>query len=124
MNDAQVCSHLDTIEVTEVPDNVPGCEECLKTGGRWVHLRMCQSCGHIGCCDQSPGRHATGHFHETRHPIIRSAQPDEDWSWCYVDEVGFVLRGGGGGGSEVPPIDGFIARPDQLHVLLRHESVA
>ncbi len=94
MNDAQVCSHLDTITVAELPADVPGCEECLKTGGRWVHLRMCQSCGHIGCCDQSPGRHATGHFNETGHPIIRSAQPDEDWSWCYVDEVGFVLGPG------------------------------
>lgn len=56
----------------------------------WVHLRMCQSCGHIGCCDQSPGRHATTHFHETGHPVARSAERGEVWSWCYVDET--ILR--------------------------------
>ena len=60
--------------------------------GRWVHLRMCQSCGHIGCCDNSPGRHATAHHAATGHPIIRSAEPGEDWSWCYVDELMFRLR--------------------------------
>jgi hypothetical protein len=60
-------------------------------GGTWVHLRMCQSCGHIGCCDSSPNQHATHHAGETKHPIIRSAEPGEDWSWCYVDEIGFVL---------------------------------
>jgi uncharacterized UBP type Zn finger protein len=58
---------------------------------RWVHLRMCQACGHIGCCDNSEGKHATGHFKETGHPIIRSAEPGEDWSWCYVDEVTFRI---------------------------------
>ena len=88
------CTHIDTIEVTRVPRNVRGCEECLASGGRWVHLRMCQSCGHIGCCDNSPGRHATGHHRATGHPIIRSAEPFEDWSWCYVDEVAFRLREG------------------------------
>src|SRR5436305_1079753 len=67
------------------------CEECLKTGGWWVHLRMCQICGKIGCCDNSPSKHATAHFHETSHPIIRSAEPGEDWSWCYVDEIGLEL---------------------------------
>ena len=86
------CSHLDSVEVTEVPADVPGCEECLATGGRWVHLRMCQSCGHIGCCDNSPGRHATGHFQSTSHPLILSAEPGEDWSWCYVDELMFRVR--------------------------------
>jgi uncharacterized UBP type Zn finger protein len=84
------CSHLGTIEVTEVPEEIQGCVECLATGGTWVHLRMCQSCGHIGCCDSSPNRHATGHAGATEHPIIRSAEPGEDWSWCYVDEVAFV----------------------------------
>jgi uncharacterized UBP type Zn finger protein len=92
MNQDQICSHLDRVEVTELPAEIAGCEECLRTGGSWVHLRMCESCGHIGCCDNSPGKHATAHFHETSHPIIRSAEPGEDWSWCYVDEVSFVLK--------------------------------
>jgi len=85
------CTHLDTIEVIDLPDDVPGCEDCLKIGGRWVHLRMCHQCGHIGCCDDSPNRHATAHFHDTGHPIVRSAQPNENWSWCYVDEEAFVV---------------------------------
>ena len=85
------CAHIDQIEIAETPADVPGCEECLASGGRWVHLRMCQICGHIGCCDNSPGRHATGHYEETGHPIIRSAEPGEDWSWCYVDELMFRL---------------------------------
>jgi uncharacterized UBP type Zn finger protein len=86
------CTHLDQLQITALPDEIPGCEECLKTGSRWVHLRMCETCGKIGCCDNSPNRHATAHFHETAHPIIRSAEPGEDWSWCYVDELAFVLR--------------------------------
>jgi uncharacterized UBP type Zn finger protein len=81
------CTHLDTVEILEGPDEIPGCEDCLKMGGTWVHLRMCQACGHIGCCDNSPHRHATAHHEETEHPIIRSVEPGEDWSWCYVDEV-------------------------------------
>jgi uncharacterized UBP type Zn finger protein len=85
------CSHLETVEFVEPPSEVAGCEECLKTGGRWVHLRMCQSCGRIGCCDNSPGRHATAHFNSSGHPIIRSVEPGEDWSWCYVDELMFRL---------------------------------
>jgi len=85
------CTHLGEIRVTALPADVAGCEECLKTGGRWVHLRMCEICGHIGCCDNSPGKHATAHFHETSHPIIRSAEPGEEWSWCYVDEIAFEL---------------------------------
>ena len=85
------CSHIDSIRLTELPDEVAGCADCLAIGGTWVHLRMCQICGHIGCCDQSPNRHARAHFHETSHPIIRSAEPREDWSWCYVDEIGFEL---------------------------------
>ena len=70
---------------------IAGCEECLKMGGWWVHLRMCQQCGHIGCCDNSPNRHATAHFRATEHPIIRSVEPGEEWSWCYVDELMFRL---------------------------------
>jgi uncharacterized UBP type Zn finger protein len=88
------CTHLDTVEFLEPPADIAGCEECLKTGGRWVHLRMCHSCGHIGCCDNSPGRHATAHYNESGHPLIRSAERGEDWSWCYVDEVAFVLSAG------------------------------
>jgi len=85
------CTHLDQVEVTELPESIPGCEDCLKIGGRWVHLRMCETCGHIACCDSSPNRHATAHFHATTHPIVRSAEPGEDWSWCYVDELMFRL---------------------------------
>ena len=89
---AATCAHLDTIEVIDLPDEIPGCEDCLKIGGRWVHLRMCTHCGHIGCCDNSPNRHATKHYRETGHPIIRSAEPGEMWSWCYEDERMFMLR--------------------------------
>lgn len=81
------CTHLDQIQFEEVPANVEGCEECLASGDRWVHLRMCLICGHIGCCDESKNQHATKHFRATGHPIIQSAEPDEDWRWCYVDEV-------------------------------------
>lgn len=89
------CTHRGSIAVTALPDRIEGCEECLALGMRWVHLRMCQTCGHIGCCDNSPGRHATAHFHATGHPIIRSAEPGENWSWCYVDEVAFPAPEGG-----------------------------
>jgi uncharacterized UBP type Zn finger protein len=80
------CSHLDRIR--DVEPRTDGCEECLRTGGEWVHLRMCLSCGHVGCCDESPNRHATKHFRRTRHPIMRSLEPGETWMWCFVDEVG------------------------------------
>jgi hypothetical protein len=86
-----VCSHIDQVKMLELPPEIAGCEECLATGGRWVHLRMCQTCGRIGCCDSSPGRHATAHAHASGHPIVRSAEPGEDWSWCYVDEVPLSL---------------------------------
>jgi hypothetical protein len=85
------CGHLDQIQVTELPEHIAGCEECLKTGDRWVHLRMCNTCGKIGCCDSSPNRHASKHAAEIDHPIARSAEDGEDWSWCYVDEVAFVV---------------------------------
>ena len=93
MSDETTCTHLDTIEITDVPAraDVPGCEECLKSGGHWVHLRICRSCGKIGCCDSSPGRHATRHAHEDSHPIITSIEPGESWSWCVVDEVAFEV---------------------------------
>ncbi|HEV8498694.1 MAG TPA: UBP-type zinc finger domain-containing protein, partial [Gemmatimonadaceae bacterium] len=64
-----------------------GCAECLATGGEWVHLRLCASCGHVGCCDQSPGKHATKHYHASKHPIIISFEPDEDWAYCYPDDL-------------------------------------
>ncbi len=86
------CSHIGEIRVAEAPESVAGCEECLAIGGRWVHLRMCQTCGRIGCCDSSPNQHATKHAHAAQHPILRSVEPGEDWSWCVVDEVAFVLR--------------------------------
>ena len=86
-----VCTHLDQVEFLEPPSHIAGCEECLRIGSGWVHLRMCQVCGRIGCCDSSPHRHASRHAHEAGHPIVRSIEPAEDWSWCYVDEVTFVL---------------------------------
>jgi uncharacterized UBP type Zn finger protein len=81
------CSHLDTIHVTELPDSVAGCEDCLATGGAWLHLRICLECGHVGCCDDSPNRHARAHAGGAEHPIIRSIEPGEDWVWCFADEV-------------------------------------
>jgi uncharacterized UBP type Zn finger protein len=79
------CAHLD--QVRDVVPRSEGCEECLKIGSGWVHLRMCRTCGHVGCCDSSPNRHATAHFRESRHPIVRSLEPGESWSWCYLDEA-------------------------------------
>jgi len=80
------CVHMSQIR-NVTPGTPEGCEECLKTGMRWVHLRLCLSCGHVGCCDNSIGKHATAHFHSTKHPVIKSFEPGEDWKWCYVDEV-------------------------------------
>jgi uncharacterized UBP type Zn finger protein len=79
------CTHLDQIH--DVTPSAEGCEDCLRTGGWWVHLRECLICGHVGCCDSSPNRHATKHFHATGHAIVQSFQPGEDWVWCYADEV-------------------------------------
>jgi uncharacterized UBP type Zn finger protein len=83
------CTHLDTIRITELPADIAGCEDCLRIGGWWVHLRLCLACGHIGCCDSSPNRHATAHARLSQHPVIRSLEAGEDWSWCYVDEIAF-----------------------------------
>jgi hypothetical protein len=88
---AVTCSHLDQIEVTDLPESIAGCEDCLPIGARWLHLRMCTTCGHIGCCDSSPNRHATAHVRGTGHVVIRSAEPGEDWFWCYEDEVAFTV---------------------------------
>jgi uncharacterized UBP type Zn finger protein len=99
---APTCSHLGTIAVTELPESVDGCEDCLATGGVWMHLRICLECGHVGCCDSSPGRHASRHAAAADHPLIRSLEPEEDWSWCFVDEVGMVLSGVTGR-TRIPP---------------------
>ena len=80
------CTHLDQIRPV-TPNTPAGCEECLKTGSWWVHLRLCLSCGHVGCCDSSKNKHATKHFHSSNHPLVQSIEPGEDWIWCYVDQV-------------------------------------
>jgi len=79
------CSHLSRIR--DVSPKTAGCEECLKIGDPWVALRLCKTCGHVGCCDSSKNQHATKHFRKTHHRIIRSLEPGEDWGWCYLDEV-------------------------------------
>ena len=86
------CAHLDQVRV-ERPDSAPGCEDCLAIGGWWVHLRVCRTCGHVGCCDSSPNRHASAHVRSSEHPIVTSMEPGEDWSYCYVEQVAFVLDG-------------------------------
>ncbi len=78
------CAHLADLPITE-PSTRSGCEDCLRTGGRWVHLRMCAACGHVGCCESSPNRHATAHWHDTEHPVVQSFEPGERWAWCYAD---------------------------------------
>lgn len=81
------CEHLS--EIREVTPSADGCEDCLKIGGRWVHLRLCEICGHVGCCDNSPNRHATKHYNATEHPIMKSFEPGEDWGFCYPDDMFF-----------------------------------
>lgn len=82
---SETCDHLTTVNA--VTPSAKGCEECLAIGSAWLHLRLCRSCGHVGCCDDSPHRHATAHFHATRHPIIEGYDPPEGWGWCYVDAM-------------------------------------
>ena len=79
------CSHLD--QIREVTPNSDGCEECLKMGDSWVALRLCKICGHVGCCDSSKNKHATKHFRKSKHPIMRSLEPGENWGWCFIDQV-------------------------------------
>lgn len=86
-----ICTHLDHVKVTELPASTPGCEECLKTGDAWLHLRICLECGKVGCCDSSPNHHASKHAQDEGHPLIRSLQPGEDWSWCFIDDVAMVI---------------------------------
>ena len=89
-----ICAHLEKLDD---PDREPvkpggrGCKECLEAGDEWVHLRLCMSCGHVGCCDSSKNKHATKHHRATDHPVIRSFQPGEDWFWCYPDQLMFEL---------------------------------
>ncbi|MGH7711858.1 MAG: UBP-type zinc finger domain-containing protein [Gemmatimonadaceae bacterium] len=83
---ATQCTHLDQIRDVD-PRTPEGCEECIAIGWLWEHLRLCLTCGHVGCCDNSRGKHATKHYHRSGHPIIRSLEPREDWGWCYVDEL-------------------------------------
>jgi uncharacterized UBP type Zn finger protein len=87
------CGHMDQIK--SVTPGTDGCAECLASGDSWVHLRLCMTCGHVGCCDSSKNKHATKHFHATNHPIIKSFEPGEDWGWCYVDEMMFESIKGG-----------------------------
>ncbi len=84
---ASRCVHLN--EIKNVEPSADGCEDCLKTGDFWVHLRLCETCGHVGCCDSSKNRHATKHFHSTNHAIVKSFEPGEDWGYCYVDDLFF-----------------------------------
>ena len=85
------CTHLDHVRLRELPASVEGCEECLKSGDPWVHLRICLECGQVGCCDSSPNRHASAHAQETGHPLIRSLEPGETWSYCFVDDVALLI---------------------------------
>ena len=90
---AAPCVHVDGADPAPSPRTPAGCEECLATGGRWVHLRLCLACGHVGCCDNSPGRHSSEHARGGDHPLVRSYEPDEDWWYCFADELGFVVEG-------------------------------
>ena len=89
--DTETCTHLD--QVREIEPQADGCVTCLEVGDTWFHLRLCMSCGYVGCCDTSRNKHASAHARGEGHPIIQSFEPDEDWYWCYVDEVAFLLEG-------------------------------
>ncbi|MGW7361811.1 UBP-type zinc finger domain-containing protein [Streptomyces sp. NPDC054802] len=91
-NTAPVCGHLDRIRAVS-PDSPDSCPECVALGDGWVHLRECQTCGHVGCCDSSEHRHASAHHAATGHPVIRSYEPGEGWWWCYADQVTFAVEG-------------------------------
>jgi uncharacterized UBP type Zn finger protein len=84
----QLCAHIASVQEIE-PNTPQGCEDCLKTGDTWVHLRLCMECGHVGCCDSSKNKHATKHFHASGHPVIKSFQPGEQWLYCYADAMFF-----------------------------------
>ncbi len=84
------CQHFAELGAEPTPPTARECVDCVAEGTRWVHLRLCETCGHVGCCDSSPGKHATAHFHETSHPLVQSYEPGENWIWCYSDEIVFV----------------------------------
>ncbi len=98
----EICAHLDSVRIRELPEAVDGCEDCLLTGDLWLHLRICLECGRVGCCDDSPNRHATGHHEQSGHPLIRSLEPGETWSWCFVDRVPMSISGVHGS-TRIPP---------------------
>jgi uncharacterized UBP type Zn finger protein len=85
------CSHLGHTRVTQLPESVAGCEDCLATGDGWLHLRICLECGKVGCCDSSPNRHASAHARTSEHPLIRSIEPGEQWCWCFVDQIALLI---------------------------------
>ena len=84
------CTHID--QIRDVSPEASGCVDCLAIGDSWVHLRLCMSCGHVGCCDSSKNKHASAHAQAAAHPIVESYEPGEDWFWCYVDEEAFVVE--------------------------------
>jgi uncharacterized UBP type Zn finger protein len=90
---ASACTHLDEVAVRKLPLEVEGCEDCLRSGGKWLHLRICLTCGHVGCCDSSRNKHASAHHRNVGHPLVQSFEPGEDWVWCYADQVTFELEG-------------------------------
>jgi len=90
-DDAPICTHLDQVRAVEPSSD--GCEDCLRIGSHWVHLRVCMVCGHVGCCDNSPNRHARRHAGDADHAIVQSYEPGEDWWYCFVDDVAFELEG-------------------------------
>jgi uncharacterized UBP type Zn finger protein len=90
--DVKICEHVKEAKDLEPSERV--CEECIKMGDGWVHLRICLTCGHVGCCDSSKNKHATRHFHRVQHPMVRSIEPGESWGWCYVDEITYDLSRG------------------------------
>ena len=89
---SDTCTHL--AQVGDVTPSGQGCAECLRIGARWVHLRVCMTCGKVGCCDSSPNRHASAHHREQGHPIVQSYEPGENWWWCYEDELAFTVPNG------------------------------
>jgi uncharacterized UBP type Zn finger protein len=100
------CDHLEPYlsrRADAVEPRSLGCEECLASGDRWVHLRLCLACGHVGCCDSSKNKHATRHFQKSRHPVMKSFEPGEDWAWCYLDD------------EMVPAIPSFPAESPDVH---------
>jgi hypothetical protein len=96
------CTHLDQVLISQLPESVDGCEECLLMSDPWLHLRICLECGKVGCCDDSPNRHASAHAHSSAHPIIRSLEPGEEWSWCFIDNVAMLI-GEVQGQTRIPP---------------------